>query len=164
MKVWMFWIAPAVCLEHMVWEAEMGRADEIPVKLTCCFPRCLAVPLPLCCEFVLDRRHQPLLSSVTQTSLWFSVSRWELRKTHEFQTAVEVFQISRKGGEDKRKGRQTERVRDNAHKKEERRDVCHCFSSQWFGHQAGTLMHCNAFFKLWAGLKLCLVPETGVKV
>lgn len=63
------------------------------------------------------------------------------------------------------KGRKDKlRVRDNAHKKEERRDVCHCFSSQWFGHQAGTLMHCNVFFKLWAGLKLCLVPETGMKI
>lgn len=56
-----------------------------------------------------DRRPQSLLSSVTQTSLWFSASRWELRKTHEFQTAVQVLQISRKRGEDKRKGRQTEK-------------------------------------------------------
>lgn len=43
----------------MVWGAEMGRANEIPVKLTCCFPKnvwepSLAVPLPWCCEFVLE--------------------------------------------------------------------------------------------------------------
>lgn len=105
------WIALAGCLEYMVWGAEMGRADEIPVKSTCCFPKNVWEPglcpgaVSLCWSG--GRRHQSLLSSVTQASLWFSASRWELRKTHEFQTAGEVLQISRKGGEDKRKGGQT---------------------------------------------------------
>lgn len=46
------WIALAGCLEYMVWGAEMGRADEIPVKLTCCFPRKCVGAQP-CCGFAL---------------------------------------------------------------------------------------------------------------
>lgn len=82
-------IALGVYLKYTPWGVEMGRADDITVKLTCHFPRrcvwaqlcCLSCPHAASLCWSGERKPQSLLSSVTQTWLWFLVPRWELCKT-----------------------------------------------------------------------------------
>lgn len=71
---------------------------------------------------------------------------------HEFQAALEVLQISRIRGEDKRKGRQTEKkkkkVRKNTQKKEKQIHVCHLFYPSDFAIRLASLcivMHFSSY-------------------
>lgn len=113
-KVWIFWrsldcISSVFGIHGVGSRGGEGRRDSCEVNILLPKKICGSPALLCFCPCAVglcwseERRHQSLLSSVNQSSLWFSVSRWELRKTHELQTAVEVLHISRNRGEDKRK-------------------------------------------------------------
>lgn len=117
-KVWVFWrslhyISRMFGIHGVGSRDGEGTRDSCEVnmlKKTCGSPALLCFcPRAVSLSQSGDRRPQSLLRGVTQTSLWFSTSRWDLRKTHELQTALQVLHISRERDEDKRKGRQTEK-------------------------------------------------------